>query len=75
MVCWSRDFVCLLLFPSFVKFKFLVIFSGCKCSCCFSDAVTKANERLRNASAVTSEIDRWVEMLEAVADDGELQYQ
>ena len=31
-------------------------------------------ERLRNASAVTSEIDRCVEKLKAVADDGELQY-
>ena len=54
MVSWSRDFVCL--FPSLVKFKFLVIFSRCKCTCCSSDAVTKANKRLRNASAVTSEI-------------------
>ena len=40
------------------KFKFLVIFSRCKCTCCSSDAVTMASERVRKASAVTSEIDR-----------------
>ena len=53
---------------------FFVIFSMCKCTCCSSDSVTKANERQRNASAVTNETDQCVEKLEAVADDRELQY-
>ena len=45
MVCLSRDFVCLPLFPSFVKIQISrYFFSRCKCTCCSSDAVTKASE-------------------------------
>ena len=67
MVFWSSDFVCLLLFPSFVKIQISRYFCWVQRYVLFFGSGNKGRGML-----LLYEIDRCQGKLEAVADDGKL---